>query len=266
MNSQKMFIWLSIAAGLLMALVSLLGITSPGTYGKETPNWAAQALGQDWINLAVVFPMLLISALVVLRQKSVRGLLIWFGALIYLIYSYTLYSFFVHFGPLFLLYVAILSLSFYSFVGGLVSLDWQAMSKVLSGVATKPAGILLATIAVLFSLLWLADILGALARGGTPADLGKIGLWVNPVHVLDLSFLLPGAFIVAVLLRRKRTLGLVLAAPLLTFFVLMGLAIISMMIVTSQKGFALALPQVFVMGAIIVASSIIAIRYLGQVR
>jgi hypothetical protein len=89
---------------------------------------------------------------------------------------------------------------------------------------------------------------------------------VNPVHVLDLAFPLPGPFIVAVLLWRRRTLGFVLAVPLLVFFILMGIAIISMMVVTAQKGFALALPQMDVMGVGLVASSVIATQYLKKTR
>jgi hypothetical protein len=213
MRISKTFIWLSILAGLLMAVVSFLGIADPGTYAKETENWAGQAIGQDLVSLAVVFPVLLISSFLVLRRGCLRAFLVWLGVLIYLIYSYILYSFFVHFGPLFLLYVATLGLSFYSFVGTIAGLDWQNSGKLFANVNTRPSSILLVVVAVLFSLLWLADIASALWRGGVPADLEMVGLLVNPVHVLDLALLLPGAFIVAVLVLRRRALGFVLAVP-----------------------------------------------------
>lgn len=250
-----------------MAVVSLLGVTDPGrTYAKETVNWAAQAVGQDSVNLCVVFPTLLISSFLVLRRDSFRAFLLWLGVLIYLIYSYVLYSFFVHFGPLFLLYVATLGLSFYSFVGVLAVLDWQKADGAFANVKTKPASIFLGTVAILFALLWLADIVGALARGGVPVDLDKIGLVVNPIHVLDLAFLLPGVFIVAALVWQRKVLGLTLAVPLLLFFVLMGLAIIAMMIVTAQKGYALALPQMVVMLIITALSFAISTRYLRRIQ
>ena len=249
-----------------MAVVSLLGVADPRTYGKETLNWAAQAVGQDWVNLCVVFPVLLVSSFLALRRDSFRAFLLWLGILIYLIYSYVLYSFFIHFGPLFLLYVATLGLSFYSFVGALVTLDWRATGELFANVKTKPASLLLGTVAILFALLWLADIANALATGGKPADLDKIGIWVNPVHVLDLALLLPGAFIIAVLLWRRRTLGLTLAVPLLVFFVLMGLAIIAMMILTAQKGFTFSLPQLVAMLVIIILSSATATTYLKRIQ
>lgn len=144
-------------------------------------------------------------------------------------------AFFVHFGPLLLLYIATLGLSFYSFVGALVSLDWQKAGGLFAEIKIRPAGILLGVVAVLFAFLWLNDIVRALASGGIPTDPDKIGLWVNPIHVLDLALLLPGAFIIAVLLWRRRILGLVLAVPFLVFFILMGAAILSMMIMMAQK-------------------------------
>ncbi len=266
MQIPKAFIWLSILAGVFMALVSLLGVADSRTYGRETLNWAAQAVGQDWVNLCVVFPVLLVASFLGLRRDSFKAFLLWLGVLIYLIYSYTLYSFFVHFGPLFLLYVATLGLSFYSFAGALATLDWRAADELLANVKTKPASALLGTVAVLFALLWLADIANALATGGKPADLDKIGLWINPVHVMDLALLLPGAFIIAVLLWRRRILGLTLGVPLLVFFVLMGFAIIGMMIVTAQKGFALSLPQLVAMLIIITLSSATIAGYLRRIQ
>ncbi len=266
MRISKTFIWLSLFAGILMALVSYLGVADRRTYGKETLNWAGQAIGQDWVNLCVVFPVLLISSFIVLRRDSVRAFLVWLGDLLYLIYSYMLYSFFVHFGPLFLFYVATLGLSFYCLLGGLVNFDWRGTGELFANVKVKPAGVLLGIVAVLFALLWLVDIVGATLRGGVPADLDMAGLVVNPVHVLDLAFLLPGAFIVAVLLWQRRALGFVLAAPFLVFFVLMGFAIIGMMVVTARKGFPLALPQMLVMGVIIILGSVIVAQYLKRVQ
>jgi hypothetical protein len=82
MRISKPFIGLSILAGILMAVASLLEISDPRTYGKETLNWAEQAVGQDWVNLRVVFPVLLVSSLLILGRDSFRALLVWLGVLI----------------------------------------------------------------------------------------------------------------------------------------------------------------------------------------
>jgi hypothetical protein len=55
-------------ARLFMASISLTGIISPGAYGKETLNWKAQAIGQNYVNLCVAFSVLIIPSLSVLRR------------------------------------------------------------------------------------------------------------------------------------------------------------------------------------------------------
>jgi hypothetical protein len=45
----------------LVAFVSLVGILSPSIYARETPNWAAQAVGQDWVDLLFAVPWLSIT-------------------------------------------------------------------------------------------------------------------------------------------------------------------------------------------------------------
>src|SRR6185295_17406390 len=110
-----------------MAVASAAGVFLPDIYAHETASWAAQGVGQDIVNLLVVFPAVLVSAYLMARG-SVRGLLVWLGLLIYVIYSYVLYAFFVHFNRLFLVYVSVLGLAFWAFVGALSMLrdDWPA--------------------------------------------------------------------------------------------------------------------------------------------
>lgn len=265
MKVPKALVLISVAAGLLMAVVSLVGIADRSAYSGETPNWRAQAVGQDRVNLFAAFPALLAAACFLLRKNSLAAYLAWLGILLYLVYSYILYSFFVHFGPLFPFYVAILGLSFHAFTGGVVTLDWQRAGNRFANARTGPASLVLGVIAVLFACLWLADIVRALAGGGLPADLDQTGLAVNPVQVLDLAFLLPGTLVTAVALRRRQPLGMVLAVPLLVFFALMGVAIISMMFELARAGFAPAGAQTVVMGAIVAASLATAFQYLRRV-
>jgi hypothetical protein len=59
------------------------------------------------VNVFIVFPVLAVSALYV-HEHSVRAFMVWLGALIYVVYSYLMYAFFVHFGPVFPLFVGVL--------------------------------------------------------------------------------------------------------------------------------------------------------------
>lgn len=264
MKTPKIFIYLSILAGLLTALVSWLGIYSPDTYKLETANWSAQALGQDYVNFFIAVPMLLISVYFV-NKNSLKAYLVWLGTLFYLIYSYILYAFCIHFGPLFLIYIIILSASFYSLVGALVNIEWNKINESFKNVKVAGVSILLLSIAAIFYFLWLSDIIQALTTNNLPLSLKDTGLIVNPVHILDLAFLLPGVVIIAKLLRRHHVVALVLAVPMMLFLVIMGLAIISIMVLTSPD-FYTALPTEIMMAIIIWFNLFFVNRYLGQIK
>jgi hypothetical protein len=60
---------------------------------------------------------------------------------------------------------------------------------------------------VLFAALWLKEVLPAVLRGSTPGSIGEAGLLVNPVHVLDLSLLLPAMLIAGITLWRRQPLA-----------------------------------------------------------
>ena len=99
------WLWLSLPIAVLAMTGSLIGIVlDDEIYSEETANWAAQSVGQDIANL-VAFPVLLLLALLAGRG-SMRAYLGWAGVLVYSAYTYAIYVFDVHFGPLFLVWVA----------------------------------------------------------------------------------------------------------------------------------------------------------------
>ena len=111
--------WVAVSL-LIAALVlatSLLGLLAPWPYAAETPSWRMQARGQDLGNLLAVAT--LVAGLVPAARGSLRGLLVWAGSLLYLAYAFVIYALTVHFGPLFLPYVAVLGLSVYALAFGL---------------------------------------------------------------------------------------------------------------------------------------------------
>lgn len=95
---------------------------------------------------------------------------------------------------------------------------------------------LLLVFGLLFALHWLSDIVPSLLSGITPRSITEIGVPVNPIHVLDLAFILPGMIVTAVTARKRSPLGLLFAAPLLTFSAAMGIAILSMFLAETRAG------------------------------
>ncbi|MDD1749910.1 MAG: hypothetical protein LUO89_08540 [Methanothrix sp.] len=249
---------------ILVTMTSLLGIFFERTYSRETEAWAVQAIGQDYANLAAVI-LLLVSTYYV-SKNSLRAYLVWLGVYIYLIYAFAIYAFSVHFNFLFLIYIIILSVSFYTLVGGLRAVDTTNLStSFLSNTKSKIVSALLMIIGVLFSLLWLSEIVPNLLSNKIPSNLVETGLWVNPVHVLDLAFLLPSMVITSVLLWRRELLGFLLAVPLLVFSVTMSIGIIAMFIISASMGRPSSLPAGMIIGLLMLLSVYFSYQFLKEV-
>jgi hypothetical protein len=263
---RPIWIGLSVLVSALVAVAGAAGIFLKGVYARETASWAAQGIGQDFVNLTVAVPALLASAWF-LRKGSVRALLVWMGVLIYIIYSYLMYAFSVHFGLMFPVYVAALGLSFYALFGCLFSLDRGALGASFPpAIKVKPAAVYLMVSGVVFAGLWLSDIVHALVTGTLPAGLAETGLPVNFVHVEDLGFILPGMIITSVLLWKRKALGYIFAVPLMVFAAAMGIGIISMFATMSRRGLGGGGPMGIVMGALVAISVLITVIFLNDIK
>jgi hypothetical protein len=248
-----------------MAVASAAGVFMPGTYAKETASWATQGYGQDIANLFVVFPAMLISLHFAFRG-SVRATLVALGLLIYMAYSYVLYAFFIHFGTFFLVYVAVLGLSAYTLFGAVLNMDRVEVARRLGGNPKKGlAAVLLLVFGLLFALQWLSEIGLALLSGTVPKGIADIGAPVNPVHVLDLAFILPGMIVTAASLRRRGPLGLLFGAPLLTFSAAMGIAILAMFYAEHNRGMAISVVPVVVIGSVVAGSVYGTAEFIGRI-
>ncbi len=216
---------LSLVLAFFTFIVSYLGVFVAGTYSRETANWTAQAIGQDVVNLFLIVPLLIVLSALTYRKYTV-AVFVWAGAMLYLVYSYAIYSFSLHFSELFLVYCLIFGLSTYSFLYFLyVFIDVPIATWFKEEIHVRVAGGFLIIIAVLFYVVWLSAIIPALATNTTPQDITVAGLLTNPVYVLDLSFFLPGFMVAALLALKKKGIGLLLVPSLISFIVLMTSAI-----------------------------------------
>jgi hypothetical protein len=265
-REYKVIIRLTLLICILLVVVSCVGLFFPNTYAAETPNWTAQAVGQDIFDLFLVVPFLLMTVLFI-RKKSRKALLLWSGAVLYLIYSFVIYCFAVHFNNLFILYCLILGLSFYAFVYYLVfQLRRSARDWFGETVSVKSAGYYFIFISCIFYLLWLSEIVPAIINGTTPKNIVEMGLLTNPVHALDLSVALPGILIVGLLLLRRNTLGLLLAPGVLIFMILMDITIGGLNIIMQIRGIEGSYIISGVMAVLALVSVWFLIRFLKSVQ
>lgn len=214
----------------LVLFSSSMGILAKSTYIRETSTWASQAKAQDMADVVAV--VILLLATYFMSKGSVRAWQTWAGTLMFLAYAFVIYAFAAHFNELFLVYVATLGLLFYTLLGGVLKLDFDRLSGAthMSEGLKRIVSIVLIIIGLLFYFLWLSEDIPALLNGSVPASVIQTGLLVNPIHVLDMAFYLPAIIITGISLWRSKSLGFVLALPMIVFSVLTGFGIFLIMI------------------------------------
>jgi hypothetical protein len=265
MRISKTALWLSVFDALLVLLASVSGIFLKSIYARETPSWAIQGIGQDIVN--VVAAIVLFSTAYFANKESVKATLVWSGVLLYLIYAYAIYAFDVHYNSLFLVYVAILGLSFYTLVGSVIHLHLDLLKAYFSATTkARPVSVFFLVLGIVFYLLWLSEEIPALVTGKIPPSIPLANLPTNPVHVLDLGLYLPAMFITAALLWRRKIVGYLLAGPLLVFSILTGTAILVIFLVMSMKGIPTSVGVEAFIAIIIVVSLFLSWLFLREVK
>jgi len=212
--------------GLAWGSTSLYGVdpnralgVSAATAGVLVPGF----LAQDVFNLAAGLPIL-VGALWLARRGSLFGLLLWPGALFYLVYTYVHYLIGAPFSALFLGYVAIVALSAYTTIGLVASTDGDAARQRLAGaVPPRLVGGLLVGLALLTVGQDGSGAVATALAGGAPIDPLARGVWIT-----DLTLGVPAMLIVGGLLWRRAALGYVAAAGLLLSFGMTSVVIAAM--------------------------------------
>ena len=186
---------------LLTAVASITGILFPD---RIYPSAAAQHafLANDVVNLFIGLPILLLSMWLARREKLI-GLLFWPGAIFYGLYNYLVYLFGVPLTVLYPLYLLIVTLSIYTIIGLVATIDGEAVKERLDGsVPRRLAGGIILGFGTLFALRAIAVMAGALANQ-TPIAGPELGLLVA-------DFIFSGALVIGgILLWRRQALGYV---------------------------------------------------------
>ena len=266
LKQLKMITILSVLLALSLSAASISGAFIPRTYVRETASMAAQGAGQDLVDLFLVVPLLLLS-LIFVRKNSRAAYLIFGGTVFYIMYSFIIYSFGVHFNFLFLLYCIILGLSLYIFillvvdVSGLDVENWfspKSPSRFLS--------FYLIFVAAMFYIIWLKELVPAIINNTIPQAVADYNLLVNPVHVIDIAFALPGLVVAALLLIRKQRLGYILAPISLVFIIILSIALAGMavMMMIRDIGGDMSLAGIFIVLALF--STVLLILFLKNLK
>ena len=254
----------SIFIAVLAGIATLSGLFWKGLYKHETISMAAQAMGQDLITLIIGIPVLM-GSLYLIQKNSLKGNLIWMGTLFYFLYSYASMSFLASYNQLFLVYVALFSLSLYTFIYGLLSLNVKTIKESITPEKTsKIAGTFLIFSGAMVALMWVKMIVDSLLTGIAPSALE--GYTTLVIQALDIGVVFPATLLAGILILKGKSWGYALVSLLLIKTSLMGTAILSMIFFMAQNGVSPATGQVIFFAIITVAGILISILFYNRIN
>ncbi|MFT4890540.1 MAG: hypothetical protein ACI9YT_001456 [Halobacteriales archaeon] len=254
-------VYSTVAILALSIVATLLGFFWAGHY-RDAEYFLPQTFGQDAVTLALGVPLLAVGLWFAMRG-SLRGYVVWLGALGYMLYTWASYALMLYFNEFFLGYVALFGLSLYAFVGGILHLDPEAVRSRLDGRLHNRLMIAyLVGMGLFIAAGWLAEIVPATLDGTVPESVELAQMPTSVIYAMDLAVLLPAVLLVAVWLRHRRAWGYVFTGVLLVKFATLGLAVLAMEARSIQSGVGGEVGMMVVFAFIAFASAALGGRYL----
>lgn len=208
-------------------------INGQGLYYYDTVSSAAQMQGNDLVTLVVGLPLLVISTFFAFRG-SLRGQLLLTGTLGFFLYTYMSMAALASYNALFLVYVAIFTLSLCAFILCMMSFDLSTLPQDFSEKLPRKWIVGLMFIVGGFLLLaWLGRIVPPLFQNQTPVLENTTTL---VIQFMDLGLIVPLAFLGGFLLLRRNAWGYLLSSIMLTKGVTLGLGVSAMAINMARVG------------------------------
>ena len=224
------WLWLTIPIAVLGAIAAGVGAFVDDFYELDTESFGVQAASQDYVTLFVAVPAVLLLGWLAYRG-ALSARLMWHGVVFYFAYTYAIAAFMVRFNELFLVYTSLLACSLFALVGGMATLGWPIVeSRFGRRWPRRSTAVFLWFVVATFLMLWLSDIVPALLDGVQPESLAESDTPTNGVEVLDLALLLPAAALTGVWVWRAQARGYVFATCLLSYIVVLGLALGAMVV------------------------------------
>ena len=208
---------------------------------------APQGIAQDYITLFAGVPILIMS-LLWSRKGSLKGRYLLTGTLGYFLVTYLFYTVMGMYNQLFLVYVVLMSSSFYAFILSLLSFNTGNLHTCFStSTPVRWTGGFLIFNSVAIALLWLSIVVPPLLDGSIiPTEVEHYTTLI--VQGLDLGILLPAAFALGVLFMKKSPIGYLLAPVYFIFLSLLTTALTAKVVAMYGLGYNV-IPVIFIIPA-----------------
>lgn len=237
-------------------------INGHGLYYYDTTSMADQAQGNDLITLFVGLPILAVSSWLAFRG-SLRGRLLLTGTVGFFLYTYMSMTMLAAFNALFLVYVAIFGLCFYTFVLCLASFDMKTLPDHFPvQLPRRWIAALLFGMAAFLTLLWLGVTLKPVLQNQI-ATLDNTTTFV--IQAMDLVFIVPLAVLAGILLLCRSACGYLLTSVFVMKVAVLGLAVAAMGINQTLAGSADGLAMVVAFLVITVLNTAAAVVLLRSI-
>jgi cellulose synthase/poly-beta-1,6-N-acetylglucosamine synthase-like glycosyltransferase len=199
----------------VLALVASAGGLFIGDLYRDNAFVKTAWYGNDLMTLLVAVPLLVVTLILSMRGSQ-RAQLVWLGLLVYMLYNYAFYLFGAAFNRFFLIYVALFALSIFALIFALPRVDVNGISqKFQARTPVKWISGFMLFFALLLGGIWIAQSLGFVASGQVPQTVADTGHPTSVVFALDLSLLMPGMILGAILLWKRQPWGYVLGAMMI---------------------------------------------------
>ncbi len=252
------------------ALIAVLAIVAAGSglfwnglYKNDTKSGAAQEAGNDLVTLVLCVPLFMVSTYFA-AKGSLRGRLVWTGMVFYFLYTYSMMAFMTAYNQLFLVYVAIYSLSLYTLMASLLTLDVNVVKRSLENAPIKAAAALMFLMSLTLTAMWLWTIVPPLMAGETPALLETYTTMV--IQAMDLGILVPLGLTIGYLLLKRNAWGYALSSIVLIKVATYGTAVLAMALFQALNGIEVFLPFVLVIVALVAVSVALNVMFYGKMK
>ncbi len=234
-------VWLSLATAVLAAIASGAGIfwqTSgmdylfptlrgqnaqmygQGLYQYDTIFSAGGYKGTDAVVLFLGVPILVILALLY-RHGSFKAGLLLTSILTFFLYVYASMALGAAYNPLFIIYVAVFSMSFFSLVLVFRTLDLEQVPRnVIERLPRRFPAYLLFASGLVTLIVWLSPIFASLVSGATPDRLDSYTTLMT--YALDLAIITPATFASGSMILKRLSMGYMSAFALFGIIIMLA--------------------------------------------
>lgn len=220
----------------------IIEIYGKGLYCNDSVSAAAQGIAQDIVTVMLGIPLLIVSLYLSLKN-SLKGRLLLTGTLGYFLYTYISYTFLWMYNPMFIVYVIIMSSSFFAFTLSMMSFDINNLSSAFNKkLPVKFLGGFQIFFAAALCLLWMGKIIPTITKGTVPAGLEHYTTLV--IQGLDLGFIVPVALLSGMLLIMRKPFGYLLSSVMIMKGFTMGAALTAMIINQYAAGVSMSIIEI----------------------